>query len=65
MASQINGIAHRTGWQTVGHGKEIGFLFNHEILPYFKAIRIKPGRWKTAIQERCAVYDKIDAHSFA
>ena len=43
--------------------KEIGFLFNHEILPYFKAVRIKPGRWKTAIEDdpsddmfiRCAV----------
>ncbi len=43
--------------------KEIGFLFKHEILPYFKAVRIKPGRWKTAIEDdpsddvfiRCAV----------
>jgi len=43
--------------------KEIGFLFNHEILPYFKAVRIKPGRWKTTIEDdpsddmfiRCAV----------
>ncbi len=43
--------------------KEIGFLFNHEILPYFKAVRIKPGRWKTTIENdpsddmfiRCAV----------
>ena len=42
---------------------EIGFLFNHEILPYFKAVKIKSGRWKTAIQDdpsddmfiRCAV----------
>jgi len=42
--------------------KEISFLFNHEILSYFKAVRIKPGRWKTAIDDpsddmfiRCAV----------
>ena len=43
--------------------KEIGFLFNHEILPYFKAAKIKPGRWKTTIKDdpsddmfiRCAV----------
>ena len=43
--------------------KEIGFLFNHEILPYFKAVRIKPGRLKTTIKAdpsddmfiRCAV----------
>ena len=43
--------------------KEIGFLFNHEILPYFKAVKIKPGRWKTTIEDdpsddmfiRCAV----------
>ena len=31
--------------------KEIGFLFNHEILPYFKAVIIKPGRWKTTIKD--------------
>lgn len=31
--------------------KEIGFLFNHEILPYFKAVRIKPGRWKITIKD--------------
>ncbi|MCP4368441.1 MAG: putative toxin-antitoxin system toxin component, PIN family [Deltaproteobacteria bacterium] len=45
---------------------EIGFLFNHEILPYFKAVKIKPGRWKTAIEDdptddmfiRCAVSGK-------
>ncbi len=45
---------------------EIGFLFNHEILPYFKAVKIKPGRWKTAIKNdpsddrfiRCAVSGK-------
>ena len=30
---------------------EIGFLFNNEILPYFKAVRIKPGRWKTTIKD--------------
>jgi len=43
--------------------KEIGFLFNHEILPYFKAVKIKPGRWKTTVEDdpsddmfiRCAV----------
>ena len=43
--------------------KEISFLFNHEILNYFKAVRIKPGLWKTAIDDdpsddmfiRCAV----------
>ena len=43
--------------------KEIGFVFNHEILPYFKAVKIKPGRWKTTIEHdpsddmfiRCAV----------
>jgi putative PIN family toxin of toxin-antitoxin system len=42
---------------------DIGFLLNHEILPYFKAVKIKPGRWKTAIEDdpsddmfiRCAV----------
>ena len=31
--------------------KEINFLFNHEILPYFKAVRIKPERWKTTIED--------------
>ena len=43
--------------------KEIGFLFNHEILPYFKAVRIKAGRRRTTIEDdhsddmfiRCAV----------
>ena len=43
--------------------KEISFLFNHEILNYFKAVRIKPGRWETTIEDdpsddmfiRCAV----------
>jgi putative PIN family toxin of toxin-antitoxin system len=43
--------------------KEIEFLFNHEILPYFKAVQIKPGRWTTTIKDdpsddmfiRCAV----------
>jgi putative PIN family toxin of toxin-antitoxin system len=42
---------------------DIGFLLNHEILPYFKAVKIKPGRWKTTIEDdpsddmfiRCAV----------
>ena len=42
---------------------EIGFLLNHEILPYFKVVKIKPGRWKTTIEDdpsddmfiRCAV----------
>ena len=43
--------------------KEISFLLNHEILPYFKAVKIKPGRWKTTVEDdpsddmfiRCAV----------
>lgn len=43
--------------------KEIGFVFNHEILPYFKAVKINPGRWTTTIKDdpsddmfiRCAV----------
>ncbi len=42
---------------------DIGFLLNHEILPYFKAVKIKPGCWKTIIKDdpsddmfiRCAV----------
>ena len=42
---------------------DIGFLLNHEILPYFKAVKIKSGRWKTTIEDdpsddmfiRCAV----------
>ena len=42
---------------------EIGFLLNHEILPYFKAVKTKPGHWKTTIEDdpsddmfiRCAV----------
>ncbi len=42
---------------------EIDFLLNHEILPYFKAVKIKPGHWKTTIEDdpsddmfiRCAV----------
>lgn len=43
--------------------KEISFIFNHEILPYSKAVKIKPGHWKTTIEDdpsddmfiRCAV----------
>ncbi|HUT43127.1 MAG TPA: putative toxin-antitoxin system toxin component, PIN family [Desulfobacterales bacterium] len=48
--------------------KEISFLFNHEILPYFKAVKIKPGHWKTTIEDdpsddmfiRCAVFGKCN-----